>query len=188
MQENRRLLNDPAVLDALAHPVRLDVLDYLMAAGPATASVCARAVGDSPSNCSYHLRVLARLGLVEQESSADGRERPWRATITGFDTTPDAENPDSDAAADAMAGASLQLNHQLAREHLRTRHTLPEEWRQLDAHITYGLSVTPAELRSIVDAIDAIVRPFIGATRDHSPDGAETAHLSITAFPRPHFR
>lgn len=63
MQERRVNLTDPAVVDALAHPVRLDVLGYLMSVGPATASQCARAVGDTPSNCSYHLRVLASHGL-----------------------------------------------------------------------------------------------------------------------------
>ena len=84
MQERRTQLTDPAVLDALAHPVRLDVLGHLMSAGPATASQCARAVGDTPSNCSYHLRVLAAHGLVEPDGSGDGRSRPWRATVTGF--------------------------------------------------------------------------------------------------------
>jgi DNA-binding IclR family transcriptional regulator len=54
----------------------MDVLSFLMSTGPATASTCARAVGDSPSNCSYHLRVLAAHGLVEQDVSSDGRERP----------------------------------------------------------------------------------------------------------------
>ena len=64
MHENRPNLSDPAVIDALAHPVRLDVLGYLMSVGSATASQCARAVGDTPSNCSYHLRVLAAHGFA----------------------------------------------------------------------------------------------------------------------------
>ena len=84
MGDTRPVLTDPEVLEALAHPVRLDLLTYLMSDGPATASVCARAVGDTPSNCSYHLRALAGHGLVERASSRDGRERPWRATITGL--------------------------------------------------------------------------------------------------------
>jgi DNA-binding transcriptional ArsR family regulator len=71
-------------LEALAHPVRLDLINHLMAAGPATASACARAVGDTPSNCSYHLRVLAQAGLVDEVRSEDRRERPWQALVTGF--------------------------------------------------------------------------------------------------------
>lgn len=187
MEEQRLVLSDPAVLDALSHPVRMDVLSFLMSAGPATASVCARAVGDSPSNCSYHLRVLAAHGLVEQDSSADGRERPWKTTITGFGVDPSIDNPEDGAAVAALAAASLQLDHQLAREHLRTRDSLPEHWREIDAHISYGLRVTPDELRDIVQSIDAIVRPYIGATRDDPPDDAEPAHLAVSAFPRPQF-
>src|ERR1700759_5782882 len=88
MAERRPVLTDPEVLEALAHPVRLDLLTYLMSDGPASASQCARAVGDTPSNSSYHLRTLARHGLVEPVQSPDRRQRPWRATITGFTPPP----------------------------------------------------------------------------------------------------
>lgn len=186
MDERRPNLTDPAVLDALSHPVRLDVLGYLMSSGPATASECARAVGDTPSNCSYHLRVLARHGLVVAEQSGDGRMKPWRATITGFSTEVPADSPDR-AGVDSMAVASLQLDHQLAREHIRTRTTLPDGWSEIDVHATYGLLVTPAELAAIVEEVDAAIRPFLAATRTHAPAGAEHAHVSVTAFPRPRF-
>jgi DNA-binding transcriptional ArsR family regulator len=187
MRENRPNLSDPAVVDALAHPVRLDVLSYLASTGPATASECARAVGDTPSNCSYHLRVLAAHGLVvpDEEGSKDGRTRPWRATITGFTTDP--VDPEDAVGLDAMAAASLELDHSLAREHLRTRDRLPEPWRSAGVHASYGLVATTEELADIVARIDAIVRPFIHATRDHAPAGAEHVHLALSAFPRAGF-
>src|SRR6478752_6904177 len=119
--EMRRRLEDPEAIEALSHPVRLNLLGYLMSEGPATASACARAVGDSPSNCSYHLRVLAKHGLVEPVDSGDARERPWRATVTGLDTHLDSADPDLVASAEGMIAAALQLEYQLAREHLRTR-------------------------------------------------------------------
>jgi DNA-binding transcriptional ArsR family regulator len=187
MQEHRPNLSDPAVVDALAHPVRLDVLGYLMSTGPATASECARAVGDTPSNCSYHLRVLAAHGLVvPDEGAKDGRTRPWRATLTGYTTEP-ADAVEA-AGADALAAASLELDHQLAREHLRTRDQLPEPWRRAGVHATYGLVATPAELADLVARIDAFVRPFLQATRERPPDGAEHVHLALSAFPRTRFR
>jgi Predicted transcriptional regulators len=185
--ENRPRLDDPAVLDALAHPVRLDLLGYLMSDGPATASACARAVGDTPSNSSYHLRVLARHGLVEPASSDDGRERPWQATITGFSTELDPDESLEASGAGRLFGASIQLDYQLAREHLRTRHELSSQWRDVDAHVNYGLRVTPDELKRIVEQIDAIARPYIAATRDDAPHDAAIATLSLLAFPRPRF-
>ncbi|MFJ6653758.1 ArsR/SmtB family transcription factor [Microbacterium sp. NPDC091313] len=184
---NRRTLDDPAVLKALAHPVRLDVLSFLMSAGPATASVCARAVGDTPSNCSYHVRVLAALGLVEPAPSRDGRERPWRATVTGLDRPLDAADPHLAEGASELAAATLQLEYQLAREHLRTRDRLSEAWRAVDAHASYGLRVTPDELASVLARVDAIIRPYVAATREDAPPDAEIAELSVLAFPRPSF-
>lgn len=185
--ENRRRIDDPATLRALAHPVRLDVLSFLMTAGTATASACARAVGDTPSNCSYHLRVLAAHGLVEHAPSPDGRERPWRATVTGVDSDLDAADPQTSEGAAEMAAATLQLEYQRAREHLRNRHSLPEEWRGVEAHATYGLRVAPRELEAILAQIDAIVRPYIAPTREGAPDDAAIAELSVLAFPRPAF-
>ena len=120
--ENRPVLTDPEVLEALAHPVRLDLLTYLMTSGPATASVCARQIGDTPSNCSYHMRALARHGLVEQVSSGDGRERPWQATVTGFavDTEADPDSPEGQGGA-ALMSASLALEQRHLRDYLSHR-------------------------------------------------------------------
>src|SRR5258705_7140018 len=94
-REHRTTISEPQAMAALTHPVRLDLLTHLMAQGPATASQCARAVGDTPSNCSYHLRVLARYGLVGPDESTDARERPWRALVTGFSVEGFADEPRS---------------------------------------------------------------------------------------------
>src|ERR687893_2706589 len=115
-REQRRTIDEPETVRALAHPVRLELLTYLMANSPATASQCARAVGDTPSNCSYHLRALAKVGLVARDESADGRERPWRALVTGFST--------GDQPADALDGLVVQREQRLVREHLARRDTL----------------------------------------------------------------
>lgn len=176
--QRRVTLNDPRAVAALAHPVRLDLLGQLMSEGPATASQCARAIGDSPSNCSYHLRVLARLGLVRDDPSGDARERRWRATITGFSTGPRA------VGSEELFAASVQSDYQAARRYLRDRAGLDEHWRDVDAHAHYGLRVTPAELSDIVRRIDAIVRPYIAPVRADAPAEAGTVSLSILALPR----
>src|SRR3954465_4894428 len=82
--ERRRKLTDLRDLRALAHPLRLALLDHLMSFGEQTAARCAAAVGSTTSNCSYHLRGLGRAGVVERAESSDGRERPWRATSSGL--------------------------------------------------------------------------------------------------------
>ena len=75
-----RETDDVAALRAFAHPVRLRLLSLLRLDGPATASALARRTGESSGSTSYHLRQLARFGLVEDaEGAATRRERLWRA-------------------------------------------------------------------------------------------------------------
>ncbi|WP_344510551.1 winged helix-turn-helix domain-containing protein [Dactylosporangium maewongense] len=185
-REARRTLSEPEELRTLAHPVRYELLSHLIATGPATASQCARAVGDTPSNCSYHLRTLAKAGLVapDDTSERDGRERPWRALVTGFSVQPDADadSPEGRQAA-TIAALSVQRDQRLVRDWLARRDNAPARWRDADHYGLYTLKVTPDELRVLGDQIDALIRPFIAATRDDDPDGAQMAHLGFHGFP-----
>ncbi len=185
MAERRPVITDPEVLEALAHPVRLDLLGFLMSNGPASASTCARAVGDTPSNSSYHLRTLARHGLVEPVESADRRQRPWRATITGFDLDPGAR-PGTPAAraASAVLAATLALQQRLLRDYLSHRDEVPAAWRGADLASSYTLRISPAELTDLGEQLDALIRPFIAPLRGSAPDGAELVNLDLFAFPR----
>jgi DNA-binding transcriptional ArsR family regulator len=182
MRETRRRIREPSTLRALAHPVRLQVINYLMSSGPATASVCARAVGDTPSNCSYHLRTLAREGLVEEVPSTDGRERPWRALVTGFDTpSDDSEGVMTPEGADLLA-VMLQLDHRRAAEYLARREQIPVQWRKADLHGTYALRLSPGELIQLRERLDALIRPYIAATRERAPEDAALVHVGLQAF------
>jgi DNA-binding transcriptional ArsR family regulator len=183
--EARRTIRDPGELAALAHPLRLDLINHLMSSGPATASQCARAVGDTPSNCSYHLRYLARHGLVEPDDGAagqvDNRERPWRATITGFRVDPDQRDPQQES---ALANINLQRDHRLAREHLATRDSLDPAWRAASGMSTYTLRMSAAELTELGNRLDSLIRPYIAATRRDVEDrDAALVHLGLHAFP-----
>src|ERR1700691_4233453 len=72
-------ISDPKAIRALAHPLRLDLLELLTAGGPATAAHCGRILGASQASCSFHLRQLAKYGLVEDTGpGSDRRERRWR--------------------------------------------------------------------------------------------------------------
>jgi DNA-binding transcriptional ArsR family regulator len=180
--EARRRISEPGAMEALAHPVRLELMDYLMSQGPATASACARAVGDTPSNCSYHLRVLAKLGLVGEVVSKDGRERPWEALITGFDigsAHPKAMTTPEEARLEAV---TLQLDQRRAREYLARRDREPSRWRRAAFYSAYTLRLTPKELSELERNLDALIRPYIAATRADRPRGSALVHLGTQAF------
>ncbi len=185
VREHRATISEPEAMAALTHPVRLDLLTHLMAGGPATASQCARAVGDTPSNCSYHLRVLAKHGLVGPEESGDGRERPWRALVTGFSVEGTRDEPGSARARDAQALLALQVqrDQRLLRNYLARRDRVARRWRAADGYSTYTLRMTPAELSELGEALDALIRPYLAATREDPPRGTDLVHLGLHAFP-----
>ena len=69
---DRLSTSDPATMRALAHPLRLDLLD-LLGDGPLTATQCAEATGESVASCAYHLGTLAKYETAGQPLSPDDR-------------------------------------------------------------------------------------------------------------------
>jgi len=81
-----RVVVGSQALAALVVPARYAIVNHLLAAGPQTASQCAAVVGETASNCSWHLRALARVRLVGPVTRphGDARTRPWQAAAVGF--------------------------------------------------------------------------------------------------------
>jgi predicted transcriptional regulator len=183
--EERRQITDVRALAALAHPVRVALLNHLMAFGPRTASQCAATVGASPSACSYHLRQLARWGLVEPVPAEDGRERPWQAAATGFSFQVDPEDPAGQAAQHSLLAMQIEQDAALARSFLRRADVLDPSWRAAAEFGRFSLLLTPAELTELITVLDKAIRPFIGLTRADPPAGARPVHLDLKAFPEP---
>ncbi len=76
-------VTDPVALRALAHPLRLRLLQILRdRRGPATGAELAQATGESTASVSYHLSVLHQHGFVEPdpEPGETKRHKPWRTT------------------------------------------------------------------------------------------------------------
>ncbi len=188
--ETRRQITDLQALRALADPVRYRILGHLMAVGPQTASQCAEIVGATASNCSYHLRELAKYGLVErvEAGAGDGRERPWRPTATGFSYGV----PDAEPAHPAAAVANRRLVHvgvedeaALAHAAVEAHDELPPDWQAAETMATYGLLIDPAELARLATAVDALIRPYIALTREAAPTDARPVHVGFSAFRSP---
>src|SRR3954471_7975892 len=79
-----RRLRDPRELAALAHPVRIGIMELLTVSGPLTATELADRLDETPANCSWHLRKLAELPFVEESGGGIGRQRPWRVRSIGL--------------------------------------------------------------------------------------------------------
>jgi predicted transcriptional regulator len=178
-------LTDPRALRALAHPIRLSLVGLLRREGPLTATRAGELLGQSSASCSFHLRQLAKYGLVEEAGGGTGRERPWRATAQ-FTGWPDAtENPELAAAADQLAGVIADRYFEHLMRWLEVKHREPEQWQQASSFGDTLLYVTADELaelgrqeRALVDKyLDRLVRPEL------RPPGSRLVTYLHVAFP-----
>ncbi|MEU5692218.1 helix-turn-helix domain-containing protein [Actinosynnema sp. NPDC020468] len=179
-----RRITDAEALKALAHPLRVSLLNHLIAVGPRTASECAEAVGSTASNLSWHLRQLARFGFVARVEGTGGRDRPWRATDIGYEIGSFDDDPAVRAQQDALAVLGLNEENRLAQRFLDRRHALPDEWVEAAGMHGYTVNVTAEELTGLLGMIDDILRPYLVPLRADVPEGAVPAHIGIRAFPR----
>jgi len=60
------------------HPLRDALLALIDREGTTTSTRAAEELGESSGSCSFHLRRLAALGLVEPVPGVAGRGKPWR--------------------------------------------------------------------------------------------------------------
>ncbi len=172
-------LTDPRALRALAHPTRLRLVALLRREGPLTATRAGDRIGESAASCSFHLRQLARWGLVEEAGGGRGRERPWRATAPSTSwhvRTPEDAEP-------AAALSSMIVEHQFA-ELLRWYERMPDEdpaWQGASQLADTVLELTPAELAELGRKVWELVCSY---ERPDPPDGARPVTVFAAAYPR----
>jgi hypothetical protein len=178
-----RRVHDVEALKALTHPLRLALLGHLLVNGPRTASECAVAVRSSASNCSWHLRQLARFDFVERAESGDGRERPWRATAVGFDIGAFDEDPAVRTAQEALLALGIAEDNRQVRAFLDRQDEFSREWLVASAHHVYGLRVSPEELTGLMERVDDLLRPYLAPLRRDAPEDAAVVRVGVQAFP-----
>jgi DNA-binding transcriptional ArsR family regulator len=115
---------------ALAHPLRLRILDLIRDRGAMTATEVSEIVGESPTNCAFHLRTLGRYGFLEEAGGGAGRARPWRPRsrdMTLDETAMDAAT----AAAAAGFRTARRAQARIRRAEWEARAAgAPIEWRR----------------------------------------------------------
>jgi DNA-binding transcriptional ArsR family regulator len=174
----------PEDLKALTHPIRVRMLRDLRSDGPATATLLARRLGESSGVTSYHLRQLERHGFVEDvPESGNGRERWWRAASGGHHVATERylDDPESAAVVSMYESAVVDAYAQATKEWVLTQADWPVEWVEASALNDYRLHLTPARLRRLADAVDALVREQRDAPEE---DGGEQVVVVFQAFPR----
>ncbi|MER6593545.1 metalloregulator ArsR/SmtB family transcription factor [Micromonospora purpureochromogenes] len=186
-EQRRMTISDPQVMRALAHPARIAIMEHLSTReGGATATECAEVVGMSPSATSYHLRALAKFGLVEQAPSrGDARERVWRTFSHAWmvDAGQDA-GPEARAAEQALVEAHAARDMERTRDWLRRAGDEPPEWYDVALFNDSLLLLTAAELAELNEAVLALLRPYRQRNRQADPPaGARSVAIQYKAVP-----
>ncbi len=172
--EGPREITDPKAMRAMAHPARLSLLEALAHHGQLTATEAAEHVGESPSNCSFHLRQLAKYGFVEEAEGGTGRQRPWRLVNVGMRMTDVHEDADTALAAGALARVVQERWLSRARAGMEQRKLLPDVWREVTGSDQMTLYVTPEEMKELNDELLAILFRYRERIADPSkrPEGS----------------
>jgi DNA-binding transcriptional ArsR family regulator len=190
MSMEPRRLTDPSDLKAVAHPLRLAILEALTLHGPMTATEIGERVGASPSNCSWHLRKLAQHRFVTEAEGGTGRQRPWQSAHTGMQWDDGGEPVDNaDLAVAGRALTQMVVDREVTRllVALDQRPTQPKQWRESGGVSQSALWLTADELEELMQAVTALFldkrerleRPEL------RPEGARLCALMAWGVPNP---
>ncbi|HEX6457230.1 MAG TPA: helix-turn-helix domain-containing protein [Solirubrobacterales bacterium] len=178
-------LTDPRALRALAHPVRLDLIGLLRRGGPLTATQAGEQIGESPASCSFHLRQLAKYGLVEEAGGGHGRERPWRATAISTEWAARASDDEADAAGAMLSRVVVERYFQSALAWLDRRASEDAEWIEAASISDALVYMTAEELRDLDRGIRGLLEPYLKRLEDREPpaEGARPVNVIALGFP-----
>ncbi|CAN5185145.1 helix-turn-helix domain-containing protein [soil metagenome] len=178
---------DETSLKALAHPLRVQLMESLHEDGPATASVLARRLGETSGATSYHLRQLERHGFVADDPErGTGRERWWRSavegiSVRGFDFL---RNPATAAEAGLLLREFSRGRQARLERWMAEGHTWPEQWRDASGESEYRATMTPEELAALHREINQVAVRHEAASRAREPlPGQTRVTVQLAAFP-----
>jgi DNA-binding transcriptional ArsR family regulator len=174
---------DARGMRALAHPVRLAILERLHACGPDTATGLAEHVSASPSVLSWHLRHLAEHGLVEDApGDGHGRKRWWRAVGRGFRFSGSQDPAAYRLLSQAVESAEADL---VPRWYDEVLPTLDDEWAAASGRANTTIVATVAELAAIEAEIERLLTPYVQRKQPGTdvPAGARRVRLLRYAMP-----
>jgi predicted ArsR family transcriptional regulator len=172
-------------LRAVAHRVRIRLLEELSVIGPATATQLSERVGESPANCSWHLRQLARYGFVEEAGGGTGRQRPWKLVMQRHEWDEADEDPEVRLAGRAMSKVFFARQDEVLQDWLDAAYTEPAEWRDAAFVNQSATWLTAEELAQIDKEIRPILTRYFDRFSDPSrrPPGSRLVRFLLWGVP-----
>ena len=178
---------DAAGLKALAHPLRLRMYDLLADGGPATASQLAQQVGESSGTTSYHLRVLAKHGFIEDDPErGDRRDRWWRTRPGGYTLQGSTllQDPANDPALEVVVDRAWRTSATQLRTWFASATRWDPTWLDATVSTTIRVEATPRELAALRDEVWEVLERHRARLTDREPPGdARRVVVQFHGFP-----
>jgi hypothetical protein len=180
-------VRDPKAMRALAHPLRMALIEAIGSADSRTltATQASELLGESPANCAFHLRTLAKYGFVEEAGGGRGRERPWRLRFRGLELAPPWQDEESRLA--AGAASSIWIGRWMERAQERLMHVpgYPPEWQEAafaSESVTY---LTAPEAKELSEAWRRLLEPYRARWHDAAlrPSGSLPHEVLVFGYP-----
>ncbi|HET7429955.1 MAG TPA: helix-turn-helix domain-containing protein [Nocardioides sp.] len=161
-----RPMSDPRVLRAIAHPTRGRILDELGASGPMRAADVGEALGIPANQASFHLRQLAKYGVIEPapEAARDKRDRVWKLPAErGFrlDVQTMEKEPGGKAAVSVFRQNKAAWAHRLVDEVFSFR----KRTDTFTAIVDQSMKLTKDEAAEFMGDVDDVLSRWADRTR-----------------------
>lgn len=180
----RDVVLDSRTMRALAHPMRTRMVSLLRKHGPQTATGLAQRLGVNSGATSYHLRELAKAGLVtEDKARGNARDRWWRAAHrTTYFREEALFEQEPDASASYLRAVAQQYAENIFRA-IDQLDTLPKTWRRAGTLSDYDFHLTAKQLEQLLGELEGVLAKY--RTEPDAPRrrGARPVVVQLQAFP-----
>jgi hypothetical protein len=180
-------VRDPKMMRALAHPLRMQLIEAIGMSdtGTLTATQASDLLGESPANCAFHLRTLAKYGFLEEAGGGRGRERPWRLRFRGLEIAPPWPDEESRLAAGAAASIWIGRWMERAREQLLRALGYPPGWQEAAIASESVMYLAPPEAKELSEAMGRLLEPYRARWHDPAlrPPGSLPYEVLVFGYP-----
>ncbi len=179
-----RLLTDAKAMRALAHPVRMELLRLFAYHETLTATQASDLLGESPANCAFHLRTLAKYGYVKEAGGGRGRERPWTMANRSISMTTVQDDPAAALAAQELGRAILEQWIDHARQVFGSANQVPG-WDSASGFSLHNAFLTAPEAEAVRAEIRQLLERYEPRLANPAlrPDGARPVEWTVFSAP-----
>jgi hypothetical protein len=179
-------LTDATAMRALAHPLRMALLELFSVRQTLTATQASEALGESPANCAFHLRTLAKYGFVREAGGGRGRERPWALASRRMKLTTNQLDPQAALAADELGRLWLDRWMDRTKRLLGARNELPG-WEEASGWTSRHVFMTSEESARLRTEMSRMLDRYEARMTDPSlrPEGALPVEWTTFVVPWP---